>query len=169
MFSSGDQGNEGVTTFRAEEGRDPDDLRRAMAEAAEKYQSEKRRNMLTAVGGALVGVVAFAVERSGAVSVSQGSMSLDEALANGRPTVVDFYTDWCENCKVMAPKMARIEAEYGRRVNFVAIDGDRPENDDLISTFGVDGIPHFAFIDSSGDVRTALIGLIPSEVCHPCL
>ena len=106
MFSSGDQGNEGVTTFRAEEGRDPDDLRRAMAEAAEKYQSEKRRNMLTAVGGALVGVVAFAVERSGAVSVSQGSMSLDEALANGRPTVVDFYTDWCENCKVMAPKMA---------------------------------------------------------------
>merc|ERR1711998_397891 len=78
--------------------------------------------------------------------------------------VVDFYTDWCENCKVMAPKMARIEAEYGRRVNFVAIDGDRPENDDLISTFGVDGIPHFAFIDSSGDVRTALIGLIPSEV-----
>merc|ERR1712146_326105 len=92
------------------------------------------------------------------------SPRLEDALANGRPTIVDFYADWCENCRTMAPKMAAIEKEYGGRVNFVAIDGDSRASDRWVSRFQVDGILHFAFVNSDGEVLTALIGNIPTSV-----
>jgi hypothetical protein len=33
-------------------------------------------------------------------SMENESPSLQSVLCNGKPTVVDFYADWCENCKV---------------------------------------------------------------------
>eukprot|EP00622_Pseudochattonella_farcimen_P005923 FR741635.1.p1 GENE.FR741635.1~~FR741635.1.p1 ORF type:complete len:167 (+),score=9.25 FR741635.1:1-501(+) len=131
----------------------------------------RRRNMLTAAGSAVVGVAAFAAERLQPVDsirllheMDASSPKLEDALANGRPTIVDFYADWCENCKVMAPKLKAIEREYGGRVNFVALDGDSRVNDRWVSRFQVDGIPHFAFVNADGEVLTALIGNIPTAV-----
>jgi thioredoxin-like negative regulator of GroEL len=83
---------------------------------------------------------------------------------NQKPTVVDFWAPWCENCKAAAPTLKAIEDEYKDRVNFVLVNGDLGENWDLIERFGVDGIPHMAFVDASGVVETALIGPIPRTV-----
>lgn len=83
---------------------------------------------------------------------------------NGRPTVVDFWAPWCENCKASAPTLSAIEAEYKSQVNFILINGDLAENWELIERFGVDAIPHLALLDSDGTVETALIGPIPKSI-----
>lgn len=83
---------------------------------------------------------------------------------NGRPTVVDFWAPWCENCKASAPTLSAIEAEYKSQVNFILVNGDLSENWGLIERFGVDAIPHLALLDSDGTVETALIGPIPKSI-----
>jgi thioredoxin-like negative regulator of GroEL len=83
---------------------------------------------------------------------------------NGKPTIIDFWAPWCENCKVMAPTLYSLEEEYHDKVNFITIDGDNPASYDLVSAFHVDAIPHIAIVTPEGDVETALIGPIPRTV-----
>lgn len=49
-------------------------------------------------------------------------------MCNGKPTVIDFYADWCESCKAMAPSMRSIESQYKDKVNFVTLDGSNTKN-----------------------------------------
>mmetsp|Transcript_41749 Transcript_41749/g.61304 ORF Transcript_41749/g.61304 Transcript_41749/m.61304 type:complete len:167 (+) Transcript_41749:344-844(+) len=85
---------------------------------------------------------------------------------NGKPTVVDFWAPWCENCKAAAPTLHKIEEEYKGKVNFVMVDadGDGAATWEMIGKFGVDAIPHLALVSSEGYVETALIGPIPASV-----
>ncbi len=39
----------------------------------------------------------------------------------GKPTVIEFWASWCENCEALQPQLDRISAEYGDRVNVVAV------------------------------------------------
>ena len=97
-------------------------------------------------------------------SMQSNSAPLTSIGNNGRPTVVDFWAPWCENCKLSAPTLQKLEEEYKDQVNFVMVNGDRPEAFPLIERFGVDAIPHLALISAEGDVETALIGPIPKRV-----
>jgi len=143
--------------------------------AAAAYESERRRKVLVALGSATMGATAFGWQRTvGAATdplallhtMEAESPPIGLALLSGKPTVVDFYADWCENCRAMAPRLAALEKEYGGRVNFVTLNAEAPDgrNDALVQLFKVDGIPHLAFVDSEPDVRTALIGMVPKEV-----
>jgi thioredoxin-like negative regulator of GroEL len=69
----------------------------------------------------------------------------------------------CKNCKLLAPALKQIEAEYGPPVNFVMINGDKAEAWPMIEAFGVDAIPHLALVEADGTVDTALIGPVPTQ------
>jgi len=96
--------------------------------------------------------------------MQRNSADLNVIGHNGKPTVVDFWAPWCENCKVAAPTLAAIEEEYKGEVNFVMVRGDAEESYNVVGRFGVDAIPHLAIIGSDGIVETALIGPIPRNV-----
>jgi thiol-disulfide isomerase/thioredoxin len=84
---------------------------------------------------------------------------------NGKPTVVDFWAPWCENCKLSAATMHALETEYADRINFIVVNGDdMVRNGQLVEAFRVDAIPHVALVEADGTVDTALIGPIPKRI-----
>jgi thiol-disulfide isomerase/thioredoxin len=98
------------------------------------------------------------------VSMQSQSAPLNLVGRNDKPTVVDFWAPWCENCRFEAPTLLQVEQEYKDKVNFVMVNGDDADAWPLIEAFGVDAIPHMALVDAKGNVQTALIGQIPKHV-----
>jgi len=97
------------------------------------------------------------------VNMGKTSTPLPYVGTNSKPTVIDFWAPWCENCRYMAPTMFQVEEQYKDKVNFVMVNADDPDNWPLIEALGVDGIPHMSLIESDGTVDTALIGAVPRE------
>ncbi len=38
-----------------------------------------------------------------------------------RPTLIEFWAIWCENCEALQPQLDRIQESYGDRLNVVAV------------------------------------------------
>lgn len=49
-------------------------------------------------------------------------LSTAPALAEGKPAAVLFHADWCLNCKLMKPRLAALQQEYGDQVDFIRVD-----------------------------------------------
>lgn len=137
---------------------------------------EGRRNRAIAVAGFASGVCAFAVSAwtggsgdavaAGAnlARLEASSVPLDAALRSGKPTVVEFYADWCEVCKESAPTVYAVEREHANGVNFVMLNIDNVKWSEEMDTYGVDGIPHLEFLDARGESEGFIVGKFPREV-----
>ena len=66
--------------------------------------------------------------------------TFDEQVLNSEtPVLVDFWAEWCGPCKMIAPILDEIADEYDGRLKICKVDADA--NADLLSRFGVRGIP----------------------------
>ena len=72
----------------------------------------------------------------------------------------DLYANWCFPCRKLAPLLEKIAIEHSSQVTFFKINIDKLPG--IATTFGVDGIPHVAFIKKKAAVGT-LIGMQPEE------
>merc|ERR1711862_372206 len=120
---------------------------------------------------ALIAVLNYAYQYTHPISsiellftMQRSSVPLSTVGQNHKPTVIDFWAPWCENCKMSAATLNIIENEYKDKVNFILVNGDDESALDLIDVFGVDAIPHLALIDEMGYVETALIGPVSGKV-----
>ena len=82
--------------------------------------------------------------------LARRSPELAVALASGRPTVAEFYADWCESCRAMAPAMAAVEARHRGALNVVMLNVDNPRWLPEIERYAVNGIPQLEFFSADG-------------------
>ncbi|MCP9785771.1 thioredoxin domain-containing protein [Cyanobium sp. N5-Cardenillas] len=82
--------------------------------------------------------------------LARQSPEFNVALADGRPTVVEFYADWCEACRSMAPAMERIERQQRGRMDVVLLNVDNPRWQPELERYDVNGIPQLEFFDAAG-------------------
>ena len=89
-----------------------------------------------------------------------GESSVDPEIAftNNRPTFLEFYAEWCEVCKEMAPKIADIKEEYEKDINFVFLNVDNPKWEKYIRNFNVNGIPQLNLFDKDSNLEVTFIG-----------
>lgn len=115
---------------------------------------------LVAVGLFLSGRLDFGISLK---DLSAAALPYEEALSNGKPTVVEFYADWCEVCRELAPDVYKVEQQYKDRVNFVMLNVDNTKWEQELDEFGVEGIPHFAFLDGNGNEEGNVVGKFPRQ------
>ena len=87
------------------------------------------------------------------------SLEPDIALSNGKPTVFEFYADWCEACKQMAPDIADAEKLNSNKIDIVLLNVDNSRWFDLIDKYDVNGIPQLTFFDDKGEFKGSSLGV----------
>ncbi|PMB34518.1 thiol:disulfide interchange protein [Fischerella thermalis CCMEE 5205] len=127
------------------------------------------RNFLVAIVAIALSVsLVFGLKSQGnTVSLTQlgeESTPLEVALANGKPSLVEFYANWCTVCQKMAPDIAALEKQYAEKVNFVMLNVDNSKWLPEMLKYRVDGIPHFVFLSENGEPIAQAIGDQPRTI-----
>ncbi len=91
--------------------------------------------------------------------LARNSLEPELAIHNGHPTLIEFYADWCEACKQMAPSMIELKNTFENKIDVVLLNVDNPRWLDLIDKYHVNGIPHLFFFDDLGNLKGQAIGL----------
>ena len=91
--------------------------------------------------------------------LARNSLLPEQALSNGKPTVFEFYADWCEACKEMAPDMIKVKKQVSNKVDVVLLNVDNSRWDDLIDKYNVNGIPQLTFFDDKGEFKGLSLGV----------
>lgn len=83
----------------------------------------------------------------------------DVVLGSEVPVVVDFWAPWCMPCRVIAPTLEKIAAEYGEQVLVAKVNTD--ENPHWATHYGVRGIPTLLFV-WQGHEAGRIVGVVPA-------
>ena len=91
---------------------------------------------------------------------SFGELSVDPEIAftNNKPTFLEFYAEWCEVCKEMAPQVSAFKDEYEKDINFVFLNVDNQKWSNYIQKFAVNGIPQVNLFDKKGNLISTFVG-----------
>ena len=135
----------------------------------EAKTSNSLRNIIVAIAAVILSVALFLGLRTETSSLSlesqvKKSVPFETALNNDKPTLTEFYADWCTSCQAMAGDLGEIKQTYGDRVNFVMLNVDNTKWLPEMLRYRVDGIPHFIFMDKSGDAIAESIGEQPKKI-----
>ncbi|WAL60879.1 thioredoxin family protein [Thermocoleostomius sinensis] len=127
------------------------------------------RNLVVVFVAIVLSVTIFLGLRTGTSTASLAAMAetatpLNVALSNHKPTLMEFYADWCTACQAMAQDMSDLRQEYGDRVNFVMLNVDNSKWLPEMLAYRVDGIPHFVFLGTEGETIASTIGEQPRTI-----
>ena len=92
-------------------------------------------------------------------SLGKLSMNPEVAFVNKKPTFLEFYAEWCEICKEMAPNIVQLRNDYGDDINFVFLNVDNPKWEKYIKEFNVNGIPQINLFNSQSKITDTFLGL----------
>ena len=83
-----------------------------------------------------------------------------DVLEFEKPVLLDFWAEWCGPCKMIAPALEEIGAEFKGRVTVAKVNID--ENPTVPNTYGVRGIPTLILF-KDGKPAATKVGAAPKS------
>lgn len=83
-----------------------------------------------------------------------------EVLKSAEPVLVDFFATWCGPCRMLAPTVEELAADYEGRINVVKADVDKlPE---ISLKYGIMSIPTLVLF-KDGEPAGKMVGVSEYE------
>lgn len=77
-----------------------------------------------------------------------------------KPAIIDFYADWCGPCKMVAPILEELAAEYDGQIYIYKVDTEAEQ--ELAAAFGIRSIPSLLFVPM-GEAPQMAQGALPKD------
>ncbi|MHA1310647.1 MAG: thioredoxin domain-containing protein [Candidatus Helarchaeota archaeon] len=86
----------------------------------------------------------------------------------GKPTLVDFWAEWCAPCKFIGRTVHELKEKYNDSLNVLQIDTETEVGNKLYMTyaniFNVNAIPFLLLFDKDGNYNSQLLGADPNRL-----
>ena len=83
-----------------------------------------------------------------------------EVMSSKEPVLVDFWADWCQPCKVLAPTVEALAEQYKGRMKFGQMNVE--ENDAVPFRYSITTLPTL-LIFKNGQVSEQRVGLVSKD------
>lgn len=104
--------------------------------------------------------VEFLTEKTFKENVFNFEQNKDWKFEGDLPCIIDFYADWCQPCKMVAPILEELQTEYEGKINVYKVDTEAERN--LSAMFGIQSIPSLLFVPKEGQPQMAQ-GALPKD------
>jgi thioredoxin len=83
-----------------------------------------------------------------------------------KPCLIDFYADWCQPCKIVAPILEELNEEYNGEINIYKVNTEQEQ--ELAGMFGIRSIPSLLFVPKDEQPQMAL-GALPKDTLEKAI
>lgn len=83
-----------------------------------------------------------------------------------KPCLIDFYADWCQPCKIVAPILEELQKEYNGEINIYKVNTEQEQ--ELAGMFGIKSIPSLLFVPKEEQPQMAM-GALPKDTLEKAI
>jgi thioredoxin len=76
------------------------------------------------------------------------------------PCIIDFYADWCQPCKMVAPILEELSEEFAGKIHVYKVNTEQEQ--ELAAAFGIRSIPSMLFVPMDDKPQMA-VGALPKD------